>query len=79
VEVIYIIFKACFGIALWGVAIVGFLFAPINLIERLAAFAAGLLLILALPWTDEIGFALGLVLVVWLWWRRQSVQARTAA
>jgi TRAP transporter 4TM/12TM fusion protein len=79
VEVVFIVAKACFGIALWGVASVGFLFAPINLLERLAAFVAGLLLILAMPWTDEFGFALGLVLVAWLWWRRQSSQPRAAA
>jgi TRAP-type uncharacterized transport system fused permease subunit len=79
VEVIYIIIKACFGIALWGVAIVGFLFAPINILERLLAFAAGLLLILALPFTDELGFALGVLLVGWLWMRRGAATPQPAA
>ena len=67
---------ASFGIALWGVALVGFLFAPINVVERLVAFAAGLMLILALPWTDEIGFALGILLTAWLWWRRKAIMPR---
>jgi TRAP transporter 4TM/12TM fusion protein len=79
VEVIYIVVKACFGVALWGVAIVGFLFAPINILERLIAFAAGLLLILALPLTDEFGFALGTLLVGWLWWRRGAAAPRATA
>ncbi len=79
VEVIYIIVKACFGIGLWGAAIVGFLFAPMNAVERLLAFAAGLLLILALPFTDELGFGLGLLLVGWLWWRRGAAAPQAAA
>jgi TRAP-type uncharacterized transport system fused permease subunit len=74
VEVIYVVVKACLGIALWGVAIVGFLFAPLNLVERIAAFAAGLLLMLALPWTDEAGFALSVLLIGWLWWRKDGAR-----
>src|SRR5690554_2731421 len=41
VEVAYVVAKACFGIALWGVAAVGFLFAPLAMWERVLAFAAG--------------------------------------
>ena len=69
VEVAYIVFKACAGIALWGVAVVGFLFARALWWERLAAFAAGVLLVLALPVTDEAGFALGVAVVALHWWR----------
>lgn len=74
IEVIYIVMKACFGIALWGVAVVGFLFSKANWLERIACFAAGVLLILYLPYTDEIGFILGVATVVfhWLRTRRQS-------
>src|SRR5690606_2773921 len=43
VEVAYVVAKACFGIALWGVAAVGFLFARLAIWERLLAFTAGLL------------------------------------
>jgi hypothetical protein len=49
-----------------------------NVVERLAAFAAGLLLILALPYTDEAGFALGILLTAWLWWRRGAAEPRPA-
>ena len=41
------------------------LYVRAGIIERIAFFAAGLLLILALPLTDEIGFVLGLALIGW--------------
>ena len=72
VEVAYIVFKACAGIALWGMAVVGFLFARALWWERIAAFAAGVLMILYLPLTDEAGFALGLAVVAAHWWRTRG-------
>jgi TRAP transporter 4TM/12TM fusion protein len=69
VEVAYIVAKACMGIVLWGAAVVGFLFASMALWERLVAFAAGVLLVLALPLTDEIGWALAALLIGGHWWR----------
>jgi TRAP transporter 4TM/12TM fusion protein len=78
VEVAYVFFKACFGIALWGMAVVGFLFRPLSIIERVLAFVAGFSVVLALPWTDEIGFALGGLLIAFHWWRsRNSGMAAT--
>jgi TRAP transporter 4TM/12TM fusion protein len=75
VEVAYIVFKACFGIALWGAASVGFLLARMTLAERLLAFAAGVSLIVALPLTDEVGFAIGAaVIAVHCWRNRQPPQ-----
>jgi TRAP transporter 4TM/12TM fusion protein len=75
VEVGYVIAKACFGIGMWGVAMVGFLFVRAGWLERVAFFAAGLFLILALPWTDQIGFVLGLVLIGWQVVRMRSERA----
>jgi TRAP transporter 4TM/12TM fusion protein len=76
VEVAYVLLKAVLGIVLWGVAVTGFLFRPIGALERLWAFAAGLLLVAALPLTDEIGFALAAAFLGWQWWRaRQPVTA----
>ena len=63
-EVIYIFGKACLGIALWGVAVVGFLSGPALWWERAIAFAAGVSLILAVPLTDEFGFALAALFLV---------------
>ena len=64
-EVAYMVVKACLGIVLWGAAVVGFLATPLARWERALALAAGLLLVLALPWTDEAGFALGLGWIAW--------------
>ena len=76
-EVAYIVAKACMGIVLWGAAVVGFLVARMPAWERLAAFAAGVLLVLALPWTDEAGWALAVLLIGshWLRARRMPVAA----
>ncbi|QPC86488.1 TRAP transporter fused permease subunit [Mesorhizobium sp. NBSH29] len=76
VEVAYILLKACLGIVLWGAAAVGFLFARMAVWERLMALAAGLLLVMALPTTDEAGFALAALCIGLHWWRsRKAVRA----
>jgi TRAP transporter 4TM/12TM fusion protein len=69
VEVAYVVIKACAAIGLWGMAVTGYLFSRLAWWERLAAFAAGLLLVLALPVTDPAGFALGALVVARHWWR----------
>ena len=56
--VAYIVGKAMLAIGLWGGAIIGYLAGPLSWPMRLLAGAAALLLVLALPVTDEIGFAL---------------------
>ena len=68
-EVAYIFLKACFGIALWGVAVVGFLFSRARWWERRGCFLAGILLVRALPLTDEAGWVLGVAVVAAHWWR----------
>jgi len=78
VEVAYVIFKACVGIGLTGVGLIGFLFVKAGVVERAAFLAAGITLILALPMTDEIGFALGFVLVALQVWRVRKAR-QTAA
>ncbi len=78
VEVIYILAKACLGIGLWGVAAVGYFLRPAALWERLLAFAAGVSLILALPMTDETGFALALVFGLQHWLRARRAAAPSA-
>ena len=78
VEVIYVFLKACFGIALWGTAVVGFLFARMAIWERLLAFVAGASLVMALPWTDELGWALGIIVVAQHLWRNRGAPAAPA-
>jgi TRAP transporter 4TM/12TM fusion protein len=77
VEVAYVVFKACLGIVLWGAAVTGFLFARMALWERILALLAGLLLVLALPLTDEAGFALAALLLGWHWWRAKAATAQS--
>ncbi len=78
VEVVYIVLKACLGIVLWGAAAVGFLFARMTPWERVVAFAAGVLLVLALPLTDEAGWALAIVWIAWHWWRSRGIAVKSA-
>lgn len=72
VEVAYVFVKACLGIGLWGAAVTGFLIARMALWERALALAAGALLVMALPLTDEAGFLLSALLVAQHWWRARS-------
>jgi TRAP transporter 4TM/12TM fusion protein len=60
---VYMVFKALVAIGLWGATAIGFLRAPLNGFERIVTGAAALLLVVALPVTDEIGFALGALFI----------------
>ncbi|BCH35876.1 C4-dicarboxylate ABC transporter [Mesorhizobium sp. L-8-10] len=75
VEVGYIVLKACLGIVLWGAAVTGFLVSPMAAWERVATLAAGLLLVLALPLTDEAGFLLTALLIGRHWWQARRLVA----
>ncbi|MBZ9844717.1 TRAP transporter permease [Mesorhizobium sp. CA5] len=79
VEVGYILMKACMGIVLWGAAAVGFLARRMAWWERLVAFCAGLLLVAALPLTDETGWALAFVWIGWHWWRARRLSTAGTA
>ncbi len=63
--VAYIVIKAVIAILLWGSAAVGYLFAPLNMIERMIAAASAFMLVVAIPLTDEIGFAMCASFVAW--------------
>jgi len=62
---IYVTFKAVVAIGLWGGAAVGYLRGSLNWAERIVALLAAALLVAAIPWTDQVGFALCAALVVW--------------
>ena len=64
----YMVVKAALGIVLWGAAAIGFLWKPLNPVERLLLAGTALLLVLALPLTDELGFAASALLLGWQWW-----------
>lgn len=69
----YMLVKTLFAVGLWGMASTGFLQQKMPLLERLACFAAGALLVVALPLTDEIGFVLGALLIGQHLWRARRL------
>ncbi|MBL9034337.1 MAG: TRAP transporter large permease subunit, partial [Rhodospirillaceae bacterium] len=74
--VAYIVVKACLAIGLWGAAAIGFLLRPLALWERALATVAAFSLVLALPITDEAGFALSVLFIAQHVWRgRRTAKA----
>jgi TRAP transporter 4TM/12TM fusion protein len=78
VAVIYIVFKAMIAIGLWGAAVIGFLLRPMVAWERVLAAAAAFTLVVALPITDEIGFALAALVVGQHWLRIRKARPQAA-
>jgi TRAP transporter 4TM/12TM fusion protein len=69
VDTVWIVFKALVAIAMWGAGAIGFLFGPLNWVERAFAILSASLLVVALPLTDEAGLALVAAFVAWHYWR----------
>ncbi len=67
----YVVFKALVSIGLWGAASIGYLRHRLTWPERVLAMVAAFTLIVALPITDEIGFALAAAVLGWHWWRNR--------
>ncbi|QXH92909.1 TRAP transporter permease [Pseudomonas ogarae] len=65
----YMLIKTLLAVGLWGMASTGYLQQKMPIWERLLCFAAGALLVVALPLTDEIGFVLGGLLIFQHVWR----------
>jgi TRAP transporter 4TM/12TM fusion protein len=73
--VAYVAFKAVVAICLWAVMTIGYLWQPVNWFGRAVAFAAAALLVAAVPLTDEVGFALAAVFVLWQWFANRRPRA----
>lgn len=73
--VAYVAFKAVLAISLWAVMTIGYLWQPVGLPGRVFAFIAAALLVAAIPFTDEIGFAMSGVFILWQWFRNRKVAA----
>ena len=71
----YLVGKAAFAIGLWGAASIGYFQQRLAWWERLLALTAGVSLILALPFTDPLGFVLGALLVGLHLWRGHRLSA----
>jgi TRAP transporter 4TM/12TM fusion protein len=78
-DTVYMVFKALVAIALWGATAIGYLRAPLNPLERVVSGAAALLLVVALPITDQIGFGLGALVIAWQFVKARRLAAATAA
>ncbi len=70
--VAYVVCKATLAIYLWGSAAIGYLWAPLNVAERAVAAGAAFALVVALPVTDEVGFAVAAAFLFWHGWRRRA-------
>jgi TRAP transporter 4TM/12TM fusion protein len=75
VAVIYIVGKALIAIGLWGGASVGYLWAPLSMVERVFAAAAACMLVVALPITDEVGLSMSVVFFAWHFWQKRRLAA----
>ncbi|QDF97300.1 C4-dicarboxylate ABC transporter [Azoarcus sp. DD4] len=69
----YVVFKAALAILLWGATVVGYFRSPMSPIERVLAFAAAALLVVAAPITDELGFALAALVIATHLWRARRL------
>jgi TRAP transporter 4TM/12TM fusion protein len=63
--VAYIVFKTLLAIWLWGGVVVGYMWAPLTVAQRVFAVIAAGMLVAAAPMSDEIGFAMSAVFLVW--------------
>lgn len=68
---VYVFAKALIAVGLWGAAAIGFFLAPLAWWQRIIATAAAFFLVVALPITDEIGFALALAFLSTDWLKRR--------
>src|SRR3546814_6660772 len=76
--VAYVTIKAFVSMGLWGAATIGFLRGPMTVLERVLATAAAFSLVVALPVTDEVGFAAAVgVVSLHLWRTRAQREARS--
>ena len=73
--VLYMLIKAAFAIGLWGIVFTGYCMRSLAWWEKLLGFAAGALMVMALPITDELGFALGLLFIAQHWWRARRAHS----
>lgn len=76
--VVYSTIKALVAIALFGMVAIGFLFTRMTLVERLVSFAAALCLLGEFDYSDWVGYALAIAIVLWQWRQRPAAVAAAA-
>jgi TRAP transporter 4TM/12TM fusion protein len=73
--VVYIVSKALLAIALWGATSVGYLMAPLKMPERVFTGVAALMLVTALPVTDELGIGMAILFFTRHFWQKRQLAA----
>ncbi|MEY3809404.1 MAG: hypothetical protein RL306_592 [Pseudomonadota bacterium] len=73
VSVSYIFIKALIAMLFLGMASVGFMNAPLNILERLVCVTVSVLLIAAIPITDELGFGLTFLFIIYRWLKFKNI------
>ena len=73
VSVSYIFIKALIAMLFLGMASVGFMNAPLNVLERLVCVTVSVLLIAAIPITDELGFGLTFLFIIYRWLKFKNI------
>ncbi len=71
----YVLLKAVIAIGLWGGTAIGYLWIPLNAFERLFAFVAASMLVIATSFTDQIGFVLSAAFLAWHFWQSRRATA----
>lgn len=75
---LYMLFKAAFAIGLWGAVFTGHLELHLSWWERILAFIAGAAMVLSMPISDELGFALGAIFLAQHYWRARRAMPAAA-
>lgn len=77
-EVIWVVFTAICGMLAIGAGIIGYWYRSMNIIERLAAVATGLLLIYPEGISDTVGLVLFVILLAIQWMSREKKPPKAA-
>ncbi|HEX6957786.1 MAG TPA: TRAP transporter permease [Ferrovibrio sp.] len=74
----YVTVKAIIAVCLWGGAASAWLIGRMSWVERIWATAAAFLFVIAVPWTDEVGFVLAVTFIAFHWWKTRRAEAKPA-
>lgn len=76
-SVSYITIKTLIAMLFLGMAAVGHMNASLNIIERIICFCVSILLIAAIPITDELGFGLMIIFITYRWFKFRKINPNT--
>jgi TRAP transporter 4TM/12TM fusion protein len=77
ISVGYISIKALIAMLFLGIAAVGYMNKPVNIFERIICICVSVLLITAIPITDELGFGLMIIFIIYRWFKFRKINPNT--